>query len=213
MSVSDFEIGDLFVVSIKKNLLTNPENSWVNRYELRAETTGTEAELLAAMEAIRFFEQQIHSAAVFFSQETVSTWEADSVPYDPTAFISVPLSSVGTRVVALELENLQTCLSVRRVCDFGRFGHLFYRGCLYEDEVSSPSGKSILTSPATVQTRIETAMEDAELGNYVGPTAHGALRVVMVNKTGTQVRPVIGFTQGGVALVPNDHAWYNRTTP
>jgi hypothetical protein len=213
MSVSAFEEGDKFVVTIKKNLLTNPENSWVNRYEAVAKISGNEGDLLSFMDTVVVFEQQLHSAAVFFSQESVATWEADSVPYDPTSFISIPLSSVGVRVVALELENLQTCLSVRRVCSNGRFGHLFYRGCLYEDEVSSPSGKSILTAPATVQTRIDTAIDVSEMAVYLGLTAPGAFQISMINKDGTQVRPVVGFTQGGVALVPNDHAWYNRTTP
>jgi hypothetical protein len=213
MSVSDYAIGDKFVVTIKKNLLTNTENSWVNRYEAVGVVAGAEAELLALATACLEFERQLHSAAVFFSQISVATWEEDSVPYDPSAFISTPVSTVGLRVEALELENLQTCLSVRRVCAFGRFGHLFYRGCLYEDQVSSPSGKSILTVPSAIQIVIDDAVSDSTLDTYLGAAPTAPLQICMINKTGTQVRPVLGFIQGGVALVPNDHAWYNRTSP
>ena len=213
MSVDSYDIGAKFVVTIKKNLLTNPENSWVNRYEAVALVAGSEDELLGMMASLRAFEQALHSAAVFFSQVSVATWEADSVPYDPTSFISTPVTAVGTRVVALDLENLQTCLSVRRVCAFGRFGHLFYRGCLYEDEVSSPAGKSILTAPSTVQSRIDAAIVAAELDSYLGIAASAGLSISMIDKAGVIIRPVIGLVQGGVALVPNDHAWYNRTSP
>jgi len=212
MSVLSYIADDLFTVTIKKFLLTNPENSWVNRYELKAIDPGFGGSLLAAALVLVDFEKALHSAAVFFSQISVSTWAEDSVPYDPDAFISSPISGIGDRVLAEDLLPLSTCLSVTRVAPSGRFGHLFYRGALYESEQSSPAGKATLTDPLGMQTRIDTAITASGLDDYFsGGTSN--LIMVMVNKTGAQVREVVGFVQGGISQVPADHAWYNRTTP
>lgn len=212
MSVLSFAEADLFTITIKKFLLTNPENSWVNRYEMRAVDAGFGGTLLAAGLVLLEFEKALHSAAVFFSQLSVATWAADSVPYDPDAFISSPISAVGDRVLAEDLLPLSTCLSVTRVCASGRFGHVFYRGALYESEQSSPAGKATLTGPLAMQTRIDDAITASGLDDYFSGGTAGLI-MVMVNKTGAQVREVVGFVQGGISQVPSDHAWYNRTTP
>jgi hypothetical protein len=36
--------------------------------------------------------------------------------------------------------------------------------------------------------------------------------MVMISADGSQVRAVTALVQGGVGRVPQDHAWFNRTT-
>lgn len=213
MSVSSFVTGDKFVIRIVKHLQTNPDRKWANSYEFEANIAGSEDELLNVGTDYVNFEKAIHATAVTFDRLLISTWEADSVPYDPTAFISIPISGNGLKVTAADLEPLNMCLSVARVPQFGRFGHLFYRGFLQEVEVVSPAGKPTLVNRAAVQTDIDTAVDSSSISETFAPGGSGPLVLSMINKDGTQVRNVVGFSVQGVSSLPLDHAWFNRTPP
>lgn len=210
MSVEAYEVGDLFTIRTVKSLAANPENAWANSYEVRAKIAGSQDELLALGNKLIMFERIFHLTVVNFVQVSISTWEADSVPYLPNAFISSPLASAGLRVIGSDQVSLNQTLSVARVPLFGRFGHLFYRGVLTEIDVASPAGKSILANKPEMVTQIDDAAEAADMANYIGVTA-AELELVMISKTGTQVRAIQGLVPVGVSSVPNDHAWYNRT--
>jgi len=210
MSVSDFAADDLFILRIIKHLGTNPDRKWANSYEFRAVGAGSESDLLVMAQAFVEFEAALHGTAVQFDRFLISTWEADSVPYDPAAFIASTVSAVGTKVMASDIEPLNMVLSVTRVATTGRFGHLFYRGVLQEVEVVSPAGKPTLVNRAAIQTDIDTALGDSSADQYLGPEVGAPFKMVMVNKDGTQVRPVAGLFAQGVSSVPLDHAWFNR---
>jgi hypothetical protein len=213
MSVLTFDDADKFIITTKKNLLTNPDNSWVNRYEAQALTAGSAGQLLTLGLAIIAFEKLLHAPVVRFSQLSISTWEPDSKPYDPLAFISTPLSEVGGRTKAQDLISLNQTWGVLRVAATGRFGHLFLRGCLYEDDITAPAGKSIFSNLTAISSDLAAAVTTSGLEDYLGQDASGALRLVMINKNGTQIRALAGLSTGGVSAVPQDHAWFNRTTP
>jgi hypothetical protein len=210
MPVVDYAIDDLFVIRTVKALSANPDNRWANTYEVRAITAGDASELLALASKLVLFERLLHYAATQFVNLTVSTWEADSVPYNPANFISSALSSFGTRSTTGDGAPLSTCLSVARVPPTGRLGHLFYRGVLVEGDISAPAGKAILPNMAAINDEIDQAVEDAELAEHLGAGAAN-LQIVMISKTGGTVRPVIGLIAVGVSQVPTDHAWFNRT--
>jgi hypothetical protein len=211
MSVSTYIAGDKFVLRIMKALTTNPDNVWANSYEFVATTPGSEAEILTLLNAWVEFERSLHTNAVNMVQATVSTWEADSVPYNPEAFISVPLTGLGTHTIVNQLVALSQCFSVTRVCATGRFGHLFYRGVLQEGDIEAPAGKSIFTSGSAMSLLLNTAIEDASVGDYMGSPATAAFQLSMISKDGSQVRNVVGLVAQGVSQVPSDHAWFNRT--
>jgi len=212
MSVSDFGADDLFILRIVKHLATNPDRQWANSYEFRAVGAGSESDLLAMAQAFVSFESELHGTAVHFDRFLVSTWEADSVPYDPAAFIAVSLSDVGQKVMASDIEPLNMVLSVTRVATTGRFGHLFFRGVLQEVEVVSPAGKPTLVNRSAIQTDIDNALGAGDAALYIGPEPGPPFKLVMVNKDGTQVRPVAGLFAQGVSAVPLDHAWFNRSS-
>lgn len=212
MSVLSYDAGDAFTVRIIKALTSNPDNSWGNTYELKAGAAGSEDELLAAASKIVAFEKKMHSSVVSFLRLLISTWEPDSVPYDPAAFISSAITGLGQRSNTGNPMALQTCLSVARVCASGRLGHLFYRGVLEESDIQAPAGKNVLTDKAAQQGYMDTAITDFDFDSLIGSAGLAGLGLHMIGDTIATARPVMGLVIVGVAQVPNDHAWYNRSS-
>jgi hypothetical protein len=212
MSVLSFAADDLFIVRIVKSLTTNPDNKWVNTYEFKANTVGDDATLNIVASAFLLFEATLHHNVVRFHEVIVSTWEADSKPYDPNAFLTIPTDQTGLTGPVGDLLPLNQTLSVARIPTSGRFGHVFFRGVLGEDEVEAPAGKAILTSVAEIATRLNAAVDAAELEGFFGNPSEGPMQLAMISADGETVRPVLGFVAQGVSAVPQDHAWFNRTT-
>lgn len=212
MSVSGYATGDAFTIRIVKYHQNNPDRRWANNYEAVGMAAGTEADLLAFGLVLVAFERQLHWSQVLFAQLSISTWQPDSKPYNPEAFISTPLTGAGARDGSGGgLEPLNVCLNVQRVCAFGRFGHIFYRGALGEGEVDAPAGKAILSNRASNQTQLDTAITASGLSAYLGASA-AALQVNLIGKTVGSARAVLGLSIGGVSVVPYNHTWFNRTT-
>jgi len=213
MSVTSLAPGDLFTVRIIKHLITNPADQWANSYEFKAISSGTESELLILAPILVGFESVFHYTTTIFDRIVISTWEADSVPYEPAAFISLSLSDIGDIEAASDPLSLNQCLSVTRVAASGRFGHLFYRNCVAEEDVHAPAGKTILNDRAEFQTLLDTALSASTLADYIGASPEASLGMVMVNADGTQVRPVVGLFVSGISTIKTDHKWFNRTSP
>jgi hypothetical protein len=211
MTVSSFTTDDLFVVRVKKHHYNNPSDTWVNNYEFQALTDGTEGDLLDLGQIVLAFEQQLHMVRIQFDAFSISTWEADSKPYNPAAFISVAVTDAGQTGEVSGMIPINQTFSVARVAAFGRLGHLFYRGCLDTAEVFAPAGINALVDPTEAQARVHSAVSESGLDAYMGAGAT-QFGLVMVNKTGTQVRGVTGLQAAGVTTLPTDHAWFNRTT-
>lgn len=212
MSVLAFTTGDLFRLTIVKYLATNPERKWANNYEAQATADGVTTDLTALGLVLVEFERKLHFDPVVFDRLRISTWEADSLPYDPSSFLSLPLSAVGILDEGgSSLEALNVCWDVARIPISGRFGHLYYRGALVESEVSAPAGKFILDSPVTKQGEVVDALDDSTLADYTGGGGP-VLNLVMVNADGTQIRTIANLSSRGVAVVPFNHTWFNRTS-
>lgn len=212
MSVTDPEAGELFVYRITKSLAANPERRWANSYEFIAVEAGSTSDLLTLMTTIINFEATMSLATTRFERGTVSTWVADSHPYDPTAFLSTTLTASGVQTDTGNGLNLQTCLSVARDVIGGRVGHLFLRNFLRESDVSAPSGVSKLDDRAAQQTLLETAIIDTNFDTYMEEGLSRPFCMVMINKDGSNMRRVQHLRVAGVAQVPINHKWYNRTT-
>lgn len=213
MPVSAGAEGDRYVITIIKYLSTNPDRKWANNYEVRAKAAIAEADLTALGLKLVDFEQALAFAAVQFDRLRISTWEPDSTPYDPDAFISLPLAASGSRSeVGTEKVALNVCLDVGRVPATGRFGHIFLRGSLAENEISAPAGKYVLTDPSAINTLVATAVTDADLADTLAGD-DPALEIVMISSDGSQTRRVLSFQRRGVSVVPFNHGWFNRTSP
>lgn len=212
MTVLTFDPGELFVFRTIKFLATNPNNKWVNSYEFTATDAGTTTELLNCATALVSFEAALHDDAVQFDHITVSTWGPDSVPYDPTVFLSIPLTQTGT-VSDITNENvaLGMALRVKRTPASGRFGNIFYRGVLHENQVSAPAGIPILSDTAGIQTLIDGAITSSSFSDFMAPDGSGGVVLVMIDATGSVIRSVTSLVAGGVSLIKQDHQWFNRT--
>lgn len=212
MTVISYSEGDLFVFRTIKFLTTNPDNKWANSYEFRATQAGDTGNLMTLATILVLFEVNLEQNVVQHDHTIISTWEADSVPYNPSSFISIPETAAGSVTPSGDIEPLNMCLSVRRVPSSGRFGHIFLRGVLDETFVTAPAGKAVLADPTGFQGRLEDALSGSELEIYIGSAVEAPLEMVMINAAGTQVRPVVNMTVAGISTLPLDHAWFNRTT-
>lgn len=211
MSVLTFATNDLFVARVTKSHVSNPDRKWQNSYEFLANSAGALGDLQDMAEVLVSFEQTIHNTFTTLEQVTVATWGPDSVPYDPDVFFTEPIGLAGARDTTGELEPLNVCWSVSRDPLSGRVGHIFYRGVLSQADTSAPSGILQLSTPADMITLLSGARTDSGFDNYMGPAATTPVVLAMVNKTGTNIRAVQILTSQGVAILPVDHAWFNRT--
>lgn len=214
MSLTTIAEGDLFTVRIFKNLVTNPLNEWSNSYEVKAFVGDlSTGDLLVECRAMVRFEKAIHHDVVQFSRMVISTWEADSVPYDPESFLVDSLTGVGEVGPVGDNLALNQCLVVVRQPVTGRFGHIFYRGVLNEADTEAPAGRLVLSDPSGTASTIASAVSDSDFSNLLGVTPSNGVGLVMVNATGTQVRSVVALNASGCTTLPTDHAWFNRTSP
>jgi hypothetical protein len=211
MTVLTFATNDLFVVRVKKSHTANPSRSWQNSYEFVANESGTLSDLDDLANVVLDYEQQLHNTFTQFSQVSVSTWAADSVPYDPDAFLVDPVDLQGTRDTTGALAAITTCWKVARPCLSGRSGHIFYRNVFAQSDLTAPSGISQLNDPATFSTLLSDARTSSSLSDYLGLTPTAKLQMALINKTGSNVRGVQTLISSGVTQMPVDHAWFNRT--
>jgi len=212
MPVTTFTTNDLFVIRILKHHVNNPDRQWGNTYEVLAQSAGTLADLTGMVNAVVLFEKTLHLGVVAFDRATVSTWQEDSVPYDPDNFAVYDLDGFGTRGGAPPFAPITTCLNVVRAPTSGRQGHIFYRGVLASADLVTPSGITVLDDADAWSSELDAAVASSEIDGFLDGGAEGPLIMAMINRLGTNVRPVEGLAVGGVSELPTDHAWFNRTT-
>lgn len=212
MTVLAIEEGDRFIYRVYKHHENNPDNLWVNSYEAVATESDDGTNLLNLATKLVDFEKNMHMVAIEFDRFTISTWEADSTPYDPLNFMSVAITGNGLMGEVNGMLPLNACLSVARVATSGRYGHIFYRGALDQNEVDNPAGKLVFQDVADIQLRIDNALTASSLSENIGIAPELSPNLRMISRDGTQIRQVIGLVAAGVSSLPLDHAWFNRTT-
>lgn len=213
MSILSFVVNDRFIIRVLKHHVNNPDRQWGNTYEALAGTTGGLGDINLLVSTLVLFEKAMHLGNIAFDRATASTWSEDSVPYDPDTFAVYDLDGFGARGGSAPFAPLTTCLSVVRQPTSGRQGHLFLRGSLSQGDLVTPSGISVLDDPDGWSTELDAALTSSGLDSYMGTGGLAPLVLAMVNKTGTNTRPVMSLAIGGVSELPMDHAWFNRTPP
>lgn len=211
MSVIEYVVTDKFVITVVKHHATNPVLKWANNYELYAATEGDTTNLISAANKIVAFERAMHCSFVAFDSCRISTWEPDSTPYDPQTFLNIPLTGVGATSPVGDAEPLTMTLSVVRQVSTGRLGHLFFRGVIGEGWVVSPAGVPAFVNPHDIDVFLQAAVDASSVDDLFGAGTVDGLSLAMITKTGDHVRVVDGFTVKGIAQLPLNHAWFNRT--
>lgn len=211
MPVTTFVADDLFTVRVFKQHINNPDRVWANNYEFKAKGGGGASDVAALLAATYEFELAFHTIYVRLIRVSASTWEADSVPYDPLSFMSIPLNDLGTiSETGEDLVALNTCMRVNRVPESGRFGQLYYRGCLFENDIEAPSGANVMHPGSGAESAFEAAIASGSMADIL-TGSDATWDMVMVNSDGTQVRRVNALLLAGVSTVPMNHTWFNRT--
>lgn len=200
------------------------ERSWSNTYEMVADDISPVGLQGVAVDIIEA-EAHLHLPAVQFLGYTISTWNPDGVPYDPTTFKSVSLARVGLRAAPNGWQDqaldYNVCLMVHRNCETGRTGRLYYRGCLGEWDVKmGGSGRFQLaaTGEGDVTYHIEAGAWTlflAGIGQYVNPEAvlNGHLALIsdpIGDGNPPIVRPVESLEIGGVVINKKNHRYFDR---
>lgn len=221
-NIAQVEAGGLVVFSVFKSLLQRPDVTWRNTYEVQIgtpnEAEGTAGQVSEIARNLALWESLFHIVDVRFDRVIASTFTPDSSPYDPNAFLTVPVQDVqGQRstIGTGEPHALNVCLLVRKVPIVGRNGRNLYRRCLGETDTIAPAGDYVLTEPA------QDALEAALAGNLPGQSVRidealnnlGATLVMAgVNQSGAlNVRQVLAVQAAGVTVKPFNNKYFDRS--
>lgn len=155
--------GTYFTLRIYKKLTTNPALSWANTYEVTNNEPVEAGFVDSLISVVSEFERMIHLGDVQFDRAILSSWVEDGTPYDPTTFITKPLTLLGSRVAGGQALSLNNCLFVRRETAYGQNGKLFYRRVMTEEDVLATSGTLALSNPVAMNTEIQAAVTAANV--------------------------------------------------
>lgn len=186
---------------------------WVNNYEVQSAATTPDG-LAATAAAIADAERQLHHQNVQYLQATVSTWTPDSKPYNPLAFTTIPLSSVGAVVNASpqNVLDLNVAFFVKYRTATGRGGKRFYRGCLFEADVETSGNLRWILSTASLFNAgqsIFSAFRTAMLPFLAGGA--NTDKIVLAGASSTSVQRVVtDVVPGGVVVNRHDHRYFDR---
>lgn len=208
---------EVFTVRIYKRLVGRQDLEWANSYELRATASNADGPgaLNDAVAALVGWEKNIHLSDVEYDRAVVSTYVPDGQPYDPTAFLSVPIVSTnGSRSLGgSQALPLQMCLLIRKQVAYGRNGRNLYRRCLIETEVAAFSGDPVLegAAQAALQERVNDLVGDGDIFQTLGLAG---FELVMASGVGvgvpTSVRKVSALVVAGVSIKPYNNRYYDR---
>jgi hypothetical protein len=145
-------------------IVPNAQIAWANTYEVicdqpEQDPNQAELRLLQLADALTTLERGLLSTAFVLDRIVISTYVADSQPYDPFTFTSYTISQAGTYPAAGNAPlALQFCALVKRLTPFGRQGNILYRGIVGSaDATITPSGTTIRQARITA---IETRLND-----------------------------------------------------
>jgi hypothetical protein len=205
MPINSIAQGEVFTVRIYKRL---EGQEWANSYEVQA--TDNSSDPAISIGNLRNWlvglERSIHLTDVFFDRITISTYQPDSQPYDPTRFTSFPIFEQGQRARSGDALSLAICLFVRREPGFGRAGKLLYRGALQEADVAGYRSGLLTASANSLQNAINTAWS----------ARPQFWRLVMASGTPTpqDVREVLNLRVSALTVVKKlDNRYFDRAAP
>ena len=202
MPINNVLANEVFTVRIYKRL---EGQEWANSYEVQA--TDASSDPAISIGLLRTWlvglERSIHLTDVFFDRITISTYQPDSQPYDPTRFVSFPIFEQGQRTRSGDALSLAICLFVRREPGFGRAGKLLYRGALQEADVAGYRSALLTASINSLQNAINTAWS----------ARPQFWRLVMASGTPTpqDVREVLNLRVSALTVVKKlDNRYFDR---
>lgn len=194
------------------------ERAWANTYEF----TGYEGDLSTAnvqfgeiISAIVDAERAIHLTNTYFLRAVMSTWGVDADEDDPSNFVSLPLAVRGLRNQVGDAIDRNNVFFVRRATGFGRYGKIYYRGCLTENDVESGadlkwrlSAASTLNTGGAAWTAYMNEMNSLIADGFGGELAQMSL----ISARGLTIRrrAVTSLTPAGVRVNKANHKYFDK---
>lgn len=207
MPVIGAPIGTYFTLRLYKRLSTNPALMWANNYEftnLAAPVSASDIDI--AIDKFAALEQSMALTDVMFDRGVFSTWVEDGEPYDPTSFVTKPLTLLGLRGISGDALSLNHCLFVRRATTFGQNGKLFYRRSLLESDMASSSGTPSLNGTGTL-TALAAGIAAGGIDEYMdGETQNLQLRM---KSTLLVDRPITGLAVAGIRIMQFNNRYFD----
>lgn len=208
--------GDLLRVTTYKHHENISTHQFVNTYEVQLRDTmvDPESELETLVDAIVTFEKAITYSYIIYDRATVSTWEADTTPYDGNEFVSYDYGGYGSILVGSYVPApLNVVLYLRRTVSTGRPGKLHIRGAAHQEDYHAPAGTLEATSASDAYwgAEIPTAVS-TNLGAYL-PSGTSAFQLVMVGRNSagaTTVRPVKNIEYVGYRNTKRTHRYFDK---
>lgn len=211
--VLSFDAGATFILRSYKSLGDQFQYRWSNSYEVVAMASGVLADLKTLLDRITMFEISLHAEAVSIDSGSISTWTADSAPYNPENLIVYPWDGfTGARIVTA-MVGLEVTALAKRGPTSGRNGKLYLRGMLGEADVEREGTGFKFTNPSVIGDEFSDAVSDSSLGYHLfGGMA--SLKLAMIGQyvggTGVDIRPLSSLVLNGVATLDLKHQWYNQ---
>lgn len=216
-------MADIKIRIFKSWNVVDEENYWVNEYEFASDDLSPVDEAARAIvNTLVAAERRIHLPGVNFFKAVVSTWTPDGQPYNPFSFVSFPLDVVGQRSATGDALDANVCFFVKKQVVSGRYGKLYYRGCLTEADVQPRGDLSFALTPGSTINQGGTAWEayEADMNELITGLTGGADFAIIgqvksnnPNVPGTIYRrAVTGLVPAGVSIVDTNHKWYNRSS-
>lgn len=206
MSVTDIVTGELFTARLYKRY---GSLTWANNYEFRAreDVPFAQTSLIDLTIALRNLEQPIYPSFIRLDRVVISTYEPDSLPYNPDSFVTIPINEAGGAGFSTNAMPLEYCLFVRRVVPSGRPGKLLYRGVFEENTVTTIDLRPVV-EVARLQT-LQSHFSQWFAGFLTGPTP---FEMVMVSGTESlNVRQVQGLSVSqSITLKQMSNAYFDR---
>ena len=201
-------------LSIFKYRTVAPEKQWVNSYDLRFNALRSFQDTLEHVFDFVNFERKLHLNSVTIDRAVLSTFAADSTPYNANEFLSVPVTLVCLRIPPGDPLPLEIVVLVRKAVATGRAGKLLYRGCLAEGEVSAPSGTIQFSSGAFFSV-FNNAL--ADVSKYLAADPPYFVELIMGGSNAASSAQVIRTVAALQLVSPRIRSrsarWYNRRPP
>lgn len=208
---------NLLKVTITKEAVGAPGQTWVNTYEIDVGEGAILGEYAAAQNLADDFvaaEQSLHLENVHFIQCRVSTWAEEASGYDPESFIDFIYDVLGDRSSDSDPEPRGIVLWVDRECVTGRAGKLFYRGCLSEGDIVSGDTLNPIMQPASITAFQGYVLDmfDAMQSVIDAVGDGGAMALISKPIFSVVVRPIFEFVLRGATYCKPKHRWFNRAS-
>lgn len=214
-------LNEVFFMTVHQQIITAPTVGWANTFafEVTDVISSRESLTMAAMTCVDFCRMLLLESNAVERVVVSAAVELPFLPTTPSDFYIVDYGGAGYSEggVASERCDLDVVMHIRRAVYTGSWGHLYMRGCLLESDVQAPSGKLSYNNPTAQASRVQSALVDSGLLDYVGETGALPGLNLITYRPGTVLPPVAavvkfvtGLTSHTVTRRKFNKAYYDR---